>query len=66
VTGSSMPVPLDENSVGILDKIYVINVNVILNPYMNDKTGRSSLYVKTMYVEQDVEEDPFAQKYINL
>ena len=65
VTGNNMPVLLDEESVGILDKIYVTNVDVVLNPYHNQRTGRNSLYVKTMYVEQDVEDDPFASKYLN-
>lgn len=65
VTGSNMPVLLDEESIGILDKIYVTNVDVVLNPYHNQRTGRNSLYVKTMYVEQDVEDDPFASKYLN-
>lgn len=65
VTGKNMPVLLDEESIGILDKIYVTNVDVVLNPYHNQRTGRDSLYVKTMYVEQDVEDDPFAAKYLS-
>ena len=65
VSGDAEPVPLDEESIDILDKIYVINVNAVLNPYHNQKTGRCSLYVRTMYVEQDVEDDPFAMKYRN-
>lgn len=65
VTGKNMPVLLDEESIGILDKIYVTNVDVVLNPYHNQRTGRNSLYVKTMYVEQDVEDDPFAAKYLS-
>ena len=65
VTGKNVPVLLDEESIGILDKIYVTNVDVVLNPYHNQRTGRNSLYVKTMYVEQDVEDDPFAAKYLS-
>ena len=65
VSGDAEPVPLDEESIDILDKIYVINVNAVLNPYHNQKTGRCSLYVRTMYVEQDIEDDPFAMKYRN-
>ena len=65
VTGKNMPVLLDEESIGILDKIYVLNVDVVLNPYHNARTNRNSLYVKTMYVEQSVEDDPFAGKYLN-
>ena len=65
VTGKNMPVLLDEESIGILDKIYVLNVDVVLNPYHNARTNRNSLYVKTMYDEQSVEDDPFAGKYLN-
>lgn len=65
VSGDSEPVLLDSESVGILDKCYVLNVNAVLNPYRNQRTGRSSLYVRTMYVEQDVEDDPFAHRYMN-
>lgn len=63
VSGDAEPVLLDEESIDILDKSYVLNVNAILNPYQNPRTGRSSLYVRTMYVEQDVEDDPFAHRY---
>lgn len=62
VSGSSKEL-LDEESVSLLDSCYVLNVNVVLNPYQNKLTGRSSLYVRTMYVEQDVESDPFARRY---
>ena len=64
VSGKAAPVPLDETSVGIIDKVYVTNVNVILNTYCNPKTKKCSLYVKTMYVEQDIESDPFASRYM--
>ena len=64
VTGDAEPVLLDEDSIDVLDKCYVLNVNAILNPYENPRTGRSSLYVRTMYVEQDIEDDPFAHRYI--
>jgi hypothetical protein len=64
VTGDADPVLLDEDSIDVLDKCYVLNVNAILNPYQNPRTGRSSLYVRTMYVEQDIEDDPFAHRYI--
>ena len=63
VSGNAEPVLLDEDTVGELDSCYVRNVNVILNPYQNKLTGRNSLYVRTMYVEQDLEADPFAQRY---
>lgn len=63
VSGDAEPVLLDEDSIDILDKCYVLNVNAVLNPYFNQKTGRGSLYVRTMYVEQDIEDDPFADRY---
>lgn len=63
VSGNAAPVALDESSVGIIDKVYVTNVNVVLNVYQNKRTGKSSLYIKTMYVEQDIDSDPFASRY---
>lgn len=63
VSGDAEPQLLDEDSVGAIDKCYVKNVNVVLNPYRNKRTGRCSLYVKTMYVEQNVDDDPFANRY---
>lgn len=63
VSGDAEPVLLDRESIDILDKCYVLNVNAVLNPYQNQRTGRSSLYVRTMYVEQDIEDDPFAHRY---
>lgn len=63
VSGNSAPVPLDANSVGIIDKCYVKNVRVALNPYESKKTGIKSMYIKVMYVEQDVASDPFAHIY---
>lgn len=63
VSGDAEPLLLDEKSVSMLDKCYVLNVNAVLNPSVNLRTGKASLYVRTMYVEQDVEEDPFANRY---
>lgn len=54
---------LSEDTVGTIDKIYVKNVNVILNKFQNKTTGKPSLYVRTMYVEQDIEDDPYACIY---
>jgi hypothetical protein len=64
VSGNAMPVLLDEESVGAIDNCYVLNVNTVLNPSFNKNTGRTSLYVEVMYVEQEVERDPFAHRYI--
>lgn len=63
VSGDAEPVLLDEETIDMLDSIYVANVNVVLNPYRNQRTNTCSLYVRTMYVEQDVEDDPFAHRY---
>ena len=63
VSGNADPVLLDEESVGSLDMCYVRNVDVVLNPYTNQRTGRKSLYVRTMYVVQDIDDDPFASRY---
>lgn len=63
VSGDAEPLLLDEKSVSMLDKCYVLNVNAVLNPSVNQRTGKASLYVRTMYVEQDIEEDPFAHRY---
>ena len=63
VVGNNEPVLLDEDSIREVDEGRVLNVNVILNPYENERTRTKSLYVRTMYVEQDVEADPFAARY---
>lgn len=63
VSGDTEPRMLDVESIDILDKIYVTNVNAVLSPYLNPRTNRKSLYVRTMYVEQDIDEDPFASRY---
>lgn len=63
VSGDANPVELSEESVGCLDMCQVQHVDVTLNPYENPKTHRKSLYVRTMYVVQDITDDPFASKY---
>ena len=63
VSGNSDPVLLDEESITMIDTCYVRNVNAVLSPYRNKRTGTMSLYVKTMYVEQDIDDDPFASRY---
>lgn len=60
---NAQPVLLNADTVGIIDKCYVLRVRVALNPYENATTGIKSMYVKTMYVEQDVADDPFAHIY---
>ena len=63
VSGNSEPVLLDEDTVDELDHCRIKNINAVLNPYNNPNTHRTSLYVQTMYVEQDLESDPFASRY---
>lgn len=64
VEDDSRPVLLDEETIDRLDRIRVKNVNVILNAYEYDPIGhRYNLYVRTMYVEQDMDDDPYAARY---
>ena len=63
VAGNNAPVPLNEETVGCLDQIRVKNVNVILNPYEYDPDRNATLYIRTMYVEQDTSDDPYAARY---
>lgn len=63
VTGDNDPVLLTEDTIGCLDKIRVKNVNCIVNPRENDDGNGISLYVRTMYVEQDMDDDPYAALY---
>lgn len=60
-----VPQLLDAESVAVLDSIYISKIDAVLNPFFSKKTGRWSLYAKTMYVTQDVDDDPFAAKYRN-
>lgn len=64
VSGDSEPRLLDETTVGLIDGCRVKNVNAVLNPYRSPTARYGSLYVRTMYVEQDVESDPFASRYV--
>lgn len=63
VSGNAEPRLLDESTLNMIDMCRVKNVNVVLNPYHNQRLRTSSLYVRTMYVEQDLESDPFASRY---
>lgn len=65
VSGNAEPRLLDEDSVDLIDDCYVIGVDAVLNPYHNPRTNKKSLYVRTMYVKQDIEDDPFAHKYVS-
>lgn len=57
-------VKLGEETIGTLDDIRVKNVNVVLSeriygPGENDR----NLYVRVMYVEQRMDDDPYADRY---
>ena len=62
VTPGAPPVLLDEESVGVLDTVYVTNVNCECNVYHNEARGTTSLYVNVLYVEHEPQ-DPFAAQY---
>lgn len=63
VSGNAEPVLLDALTVSKIDKCYIRKVRAALNLYENKKTGIKSVYVKCMYVEQDISSDPFAHIY---
>lgn len=66
VSGDAQPVLLDEADVGMLDGMRISNVDVVLNAYEYDPVEhKTSLYIRTMYVQQDTEDDPYASKYAN-
>ena len=66
VSDDNEPVLLSEDSVGLIDTMRVKNVNVVLNPYEYDPTNNGlNLYIRTMYVEQDLDDDPYAARYRN-
>ena len=56
-------VPLNEETVGILDSAELKRVDVEISPYRWEVGGRSGItaYLKTMYAT--IEEDPFAAEY---
>ena len=63
VCGDAEPELLTVDTVKRLDMIYITNVNAVLNPYYSQRNDSWSLYIKTMYVEQDETDDPFAARY---
>lgn len=63
VSGDNDPRELFEDTVGEIDNTYVLNVNVTLEKSYSKRYDRWLLYIKTMYVEQDMEDDPFASIY---
>lgn len=66
VPGNGQPkIELTEESIGCLDHIRVKNVNVVLNPWERDD-GSLGLYIRTLYVEQDIDDDPYAARYADV
>lgn len=63
VSGDNDPRLLDEDSVCEIDHCYVLSVYAQLNLWENPRTGTASLYVNTMYVTQEVDDDPFAYMF---
>lgn len=63
VSGDNKPELLNESTVGIIDGAYVKKVNATLSKYYSIKNDKWSLYVRVLYVEQEVDNDPFAARY---
>lgn len=56
-------VPMDEESVGTIDKVRVKNLHVVLNASPKKEKEGYTLYIRTMYVEQDFDSDPWANRF---
>lgn len=63
VSGDNPPVLLDKDTVGNLDHVYVLNVNVVFEVSFNKRYNKTLCYIRTMYVEQDIDVDPYANLY---
>lgn len=70
VCGNSEPQLLDEEELELIDRIPVKNVKVVLNEYRRNPDDPPALYIRVMYVEQDMDADvydydydPFASEY---
>lgn len=64
-SGSADPVRLEEEDIGCLDQIDILNVDLDIRPYnweVNGKEGRTA-YLQSMMVTQDV--DRFAARFEN-
>lgn len=63
VSGQTEPRLMDEESISIIDDADISNVNIIANTYQGQNSEYKSLYIDTMYVEQDLNGDPFFDRY---
>lgn len=64
-SGTADPVKLEEDSVGCLDQIDILSVDLDIRPYnweVNGKEGRTA-YLQSMMVTQDI--DRFAARFDN-
>lgn len=62
VSDDGEPVKMTEDSIGNLDHMRIKNVDAVLNSYEYAE-GKYSLFVRTMYVTQDIDDDPYAARY---
>lgn len=64
VEPNKKPVQLTEESVGVLDNIRIRNADIEVGRSGNpNRRGKYTLWVRTMYVYQDLPQDPFAAKF---
>lgn len=63
VSGNAKPVLLDEDTVGLIDGTYVVNVKATIEIVYLAKYDRNAAYVRTMYVFQDADDDPWASEF---
>ena len=66
VTPGADPIKMTEETVGQLDHIRVKNVNCVatVRDYVDrDGNPGRNLQTRTMYVEQDMDDDPYADRY---
>ena len=64
ITTTGRKVACNAENIGQLDYIRVKNVNLQANLYENrNNPGQYTLYADILYVEQDADADPYAERY---
>lgn len=63
VNADEVAVPMDEDTVSTIDKIRVNRIRVVMNAAPKKDKDGYTLYIRTMYVEQDFSSDPYADRY---